>query len=163
MDSSGRFDVDSESDCGEMRESLNADINILRFSISRPNLSIRFILPTLALLMLFCSCAGSRHFHPIPAEGPPSAPKYLEVRAAASVATMHFPAGVYSLYAEDDAGYYYRAPRKIAEHSAGTPIWHDGGIYVNKRHPLRLRGYVFWAGKLTHVGDLSETKHELHN
>jgi hypothetical protein len=135
------------------------------FQFLPPILSARFLLLTLAVLLstLLCSCAGGRHFRPIPAEGPPSAPNYLELKSDASVATLHFPAGVYSLYAEDDVGYYYRAPQKIAEHSAGTPIWHDGGIYVNKRHPVQLRGYVFWAGKLTHVGDLSGAKHELHN
>jgi hypothetical protein len=115
------------------------------------------------LVFLLCSCAGSRHFHPIAAEGPPSAPRYLELKSGASVATLHFPAGVYSLYAEDDVGYYYRAPRKIAEHSRGTPIWHEGGIYVNKLDARRLRGYVFWAGKLTHLGNLSGTRHELHD
>jgi hypothetical protein len=76
---------------------------------------------------------------------------------------MHFPAGVYSVCAEDDRGYYYSAPSKIAEHSTGTTKWHDGGIYVNKRDHRRLRGYVFWAGKLTHVGNLSGTQHEFHD
>jgi hypothetical protein len=115
------------------------------------------------LVFFLCSCAGSRHFHPIPVEGPPSAPRYLELKSGASVATLHFPAGFYSLDAEDDVSYYYRAPRKIAEHAGGPPIWHDCGICVNKRDARRLRGYVFWAGKLTHVGNLSGTRHELHD
>lgn len=121
----------------------------------------RFLLLTLGLLL--CSCAGNRHFHAIPAEGPPAAPRYLELESAASVATLHFPRGVYSLCAEDDVGYYYCAPHKIAEHSAGMPIWHDGGIYLSKRDDRRLRGYVFFAGKLTHVGNLSRTRHQLHD
>jgi hypothetical protein len=121
----------------------------------------RFLPAILGLLIV--SCAGSRHFQPIPGEGPPSVPRYLDLKSEVSVATMHFPAGAYSLYAEDDVGYYYRAPRKVAEHSAGTPIWHDGGIYVNKRDPYRLRGYIFWAGKLTHIGNLSGAPHALHD
>ena len=73
---------------------------------------------------------------------------------------MHFPAGTYSLSAEDKKGYYYRAPRKVAEHSSGTSIWHDGGIYVSKRNPGKLRGYVYWGGALTHLGNLSRAKYE---
>jgi len=88
------------------------------------------------------------------------APRYLDFGSDVSVATLHFPAGTYSLYAEDSAGFYYRAPRKIAEHSAGIPIEHDGGIYVSKRNSDRLRGYVSWGGKLTHVGDFSRRRHE---
>jgi hypothetical protein len=124
--------------------------------------AVRILLLSTFYLLLF-SCAGSRHYHPIPAEGPPAIARYLELRSEVSVATMHFPAGTYSLVAEDDRGYYYRAPRKVAEHSAGAPIWHDGGIYVNKRDPRRLRGYVYWGGKLTHVGNLSRARHDLHD
>jgi hypothetical protein len=125
---------------------------------------LNFSTTQLLNVVLLCSCAGSRHYHPVPGEGPPTTPRYLEVSSEASVATMHFPAGTYSLNAEDDVGYYYRAPRKIAEHgAAGTPIFHDGGIYVNKRDPRRLRGYVYWAGKLTHLGNLSRVKHQFHD
>ena len=126
---------------------------------SRLNISTARLL-NLCLALLLSACAGSRHYHAIPAEGPPTTPRLLEVRSEVSVATMHFPAGTYLLTAEDDVGYYYRAPRKIAEHTAGTPIYHDGGIYVNKRDPRRLRGYVYWGGKLTHLGNLSRVKHQ---
>jgi hypothetical protein len=124
----------------------------------------RFLLSTLAFLfsVALFSCAGGRHFHAIPAEGPIMAPRYLDLGSDISVATLHFPAGTYSLYAEDSAGFYYRAPRKIAEHAAGTPIWHDGGIYVSKRNSGRLRGYVSWGGKLTHVGNFSRRRHDFH-
>ncbi len=113
----------------------------------------RFLLSLLAFLfsVAIFSCAGGRHFHAIPAEGPIMAPRYLDLGSDVSVATLHFPAGTYSLYAEDSAGFYYRAPHKIAEHSAGIPIWHDGGIYVSKRNSGRLRGYVSWGGKLIHI------------
>ena len=122
----------------------------------------RFLLSLLAFLfsIVLLSCAGARHFRAIPAEGPIMAPRYLDLASDVSVATLHFPAGTYSLYAEDSAGFYYRAPHKIAEHSAGLPIWHDGGIYVSKRNSDRLRGYVSWGGKLIHVGDFSRRRHE---
>ena len=35
----------------------------------------------------------------------------------------------------------------------------DGGIFVNKRDPNKLRGYVWRAGAITHVGNLSGVKH----
>jgi hypothetical protein len=117
-----------------------------------------FLLSTLTFLLF--ACAGSRHFHPIPAEGPPAVPRYLELRSEAQVATLHFPPGFYSLSAEDDAGYYYAAPRKIAEHRGRGGVSHEGGIFVNKRNQARLRGYIFFAGGLTHVGNLSHAKHE---
>jgi hypothetical protein len=77
------------------------------------------------------------------------------------VATLHFPAGVYSFYAVDDKGVYYRAPRPVMQHMGGGSRPHNGGIFVNKRNPARLRGYIFNAGALTHVGDFSRTPHEL--
>jgi hypothetical protein len=121
----------------------------------------RFNALTIALLLT--SCAGSRHFHPIPAEGPPAVPRYLELRSETQVATLHFPAGLYSLYATDDAGYYYAAPRKIAEHRGRGGVSHNGGIFVNKRNQSKLRGYIFLAGGLTHIGNLSRAEHEFRN
>jgi hypothetical protein len=115
------------------------------------------------LVFLLCSCAGGRNFHAIPADRPPATSRYIELNSSVSVATMHFPAGSYSLWAEDSKGYYYRAPRKIAEHTGGTSIWHEGGLYVSKRNPRKLRGYVYWGGALTHLGNLSRVKHEFHN
>jgi hypothetical protein len=113
-----------------------------------------------AWTLLLVSCAGNRHFQ-IPAEGPPAdAPRYVELLAEKQVATLHFPAGFYSFYAVDDAGYYYRAPRKIAEGRGANSVLHNGGIFVNKRDPKKLRGYVYWAGALTHVGDLSRVRHQ---
>jgi hypothetical protein len=115
------------------------------------------------LSLLVCSCAGGRNFHAIPAEGPPNVPRYLELRSSVRVATMHFPAGTYSLCAEDSKGYYYCAPHKIAEHTSGTSIGHDGGIYVSKRSRKKLRGYVYWGGARTHLGNLSRAKCEFHD
>jgi hypothetical protein len=107
---------------------------------------------------LLCACAGSSHPQPVsPSEGPPTH-RYLELYREKQVATLHFPAGVYTLDAVDKIGYYYRAPRKISE--AGS-AWRDGGIFVSKRDLNKLRGYVWRAGAITHVGNLSHAKHRL--
>lgn len=119
---------------------------------------VRFLLSTLAFL-LFSSCAN-RHFEVV-AEGPPGdAPHYVELLDGVQLATLHFSPGLYSFYAVDDFGYYYRAPRKVVEHTAGTSAFHSGGLYVSKKSPKRLRGYVYMAGGLTHVGDLTHAHYE---
>ena len=115
---------------------------------------------TAASALLFTACAN-HHFR-VPAEGPPSdAPHYVDLISETQVATLHFPPGSYSFYAVDDAGYYYRAPRRIVEHTGGISMLHNGGIFMNKRDPKKLRGYIYLAGALTHVGDLSRVRHEL--
>ena len=104
---------------------------------------------------LFSACAGSSHPQLIsPSEGPPSR-RYIELFQEKQIATLHFPAGVYTLDAVDKIGYYYRAPRKVREGCA----LRDGGIFVSKRDPQKLRGYVFRAGTVTHVGNLSRVGH----
>ena len=113
-------------------------------------------------VFLLSSCAGSSHPRLItPSEGPSPSPQYLEVYSELHAATLHFPAGVYTLNAADKIGYYYRAPRKIAEHIGGGSLWRDGGIFVSNRNPQKLRGYVYRAGTITHVGNFSRTKHRL--
>ena len=121
----------------------------------------RFLLSNLAFLLsiLLSSCAGSSHPRLIsPGEGP-SSPRYLEVYSEQHAATLHFPAGVYTLNAVDKIGYYYRAPRKIAERTGSGSLWRDGGIFISKRNPEKLRGYVFRAGTITHVGNFSRAKY----
>src|SRR5437764_15430652 len=116
-----------------------------------------FLLSTLAFLL--SSCAGSSRPRLVtPSEGPIS-PRYLEIDSELHAATLHFPAGVYTLNAVDKIGYYYRAPRKIAEHFGGGSFWREGGIFVSKRNPQKLRGYVFRAGTITHIGNFSLAKH----
>ncbi len=111
------------------------------------------------LAFLLSSCAGSSHPRLIsPSEGP-SSPRYLEIYSELHVATLHFPAGVYALNAADKNGYYYRAPRKIAERIGSGSLWREGGIFVSKRNPQKLRGYVYRAGTITHVGNFSGVKH----
>jgi hypothetical protein len=74
-----------------------------------------------------------------PSEGPGS-PRYLQLYSERQIATLHFPAGIYVLNAADKIGYYYRAPRKILEQGS---IGRDSGIFVSKRDPNKLRGYVY--------------------
>ena len=111
------------------------------------------------LAFLLFGCAGSSHPRVItPSEGPPNR-QYLELYSDVHAATLHFPAGVYTLNAADKIGYYYRAPRKIAEHAGSGALWREGGIFVSKRNSDKLRGYVFRAGTVTLVANFSGAKH----
>jgi len=116
-----------------------------------------FLLSTLAFLLSSCA-SSSRPRLVTPSEGPIS-PRYLEIYSEPHAATLHSPAGVYTLNAADKIGYYYHAPRKIAEHFGGGSLWREGGIFVSKRDPQKLRGYVYRAGTITHVGNFSGVKH----
>lgn len=84
----------------------------------------------------------------------------LELRSSPAVATVHFPAGVYSLDRTDADGYYYRAPRQVIKHSFAGPQPYNGGIFVSRRDPRKLRGYIVWAGGWTKIGNLSGEPHE---
>jgi len=114
----------------------------------------------LVVALLLASCGGSHHFRATNPAETSSTPPYLELRSERSVATLHFPRGVYVLDAVDDKGYYYRAPRKIVQHSFSGGLQHDGGIFVARRDQKKLRGYVILPSGLTHVGNLSRTDHE---
>src|SRR2546428_3923026 len=99
---------------------------------------------------LLVSCAGSSHPRLVtPSEGI-STPRYLEIYSELHAATLHFPAGVYTLNAADKIGYYYRAPRKIAEHTGGGSVLRESGDFVSKRKPPKTRGYVSPARPRTH-------------
>jgi hypothetical protein len=111
---------------------------------------------------ILSSCAGSSHPQAVtPSEGPVGAPRYLELYSTKQIATLHFPPGVYTLSAVDRIGYYYRAPRKIGERVGSRLAPIEGGIFVSKRDTQKLRGYVWRAGAITHVGNLSHVKHRL--
>jgi hypothetical protein len=118
------------------------------------------IVAGLVLALLHSSCGGSRHFRATNPAETSSTPPYLELRSERSVGTLHFPRGVYVLDAVDDKGYYYRAPRKIVQHSFSGGLQHDGGIFVAKQDQGKLRGYVILPSGLTHVGNLSRNDHE---
>jgi hypothetical protein len=105
--------------------------------------------------LFLSACAGSSHPQLIgPSEGPPNR-RYLKFYSEKQIATLHFPAGIYTLNAVDKIGYYYQAPRKIREGYA----WRNGGIFVSKRDPQKLRGYVYRAGAISHVGNLSRARY----
>jgi hypothetical protein len=118
----------------------------------------RFLPSTLAFL-LFSSCAN-HHFR-VPANGPPAnAPRYVELLREKQVANLHFPTGLYSFYALDDKGFYYRSSRAIVQRTANSSVLRKGGIFISNRNRKKVRGYVFLAGSITHVGDLSRVPHE---
>lgn len=115
------------------------------------------LLSTLAFL--FFGCAGSPHPRLVSLSEGPIAPRYLEIDSELHAATLHFPPGVYTLNSVDKIGYYYRAPRRIAEHVGSGSLWREGGIFVSKRNSEKLRGYVYRAGTITHVGNFSRVRH----
>ena len=110
--------------------------------------------------LTLASCGGTHHFRSTTPAEMSSAPPYLELRSEPSAGTLHFPRGTYVLDAVDDNGYYYRAPRKIVQHSFSGNVGRAGGIFVAKRDQRRLRGYVILSSGLTHVGNLSRARHE---
>lgn len=132
-------------------------MNALRLNFSTPQ-RLTFWFAFLSLVTCHLSllgCAGSPHPQLIsPSEGPPTR-RYIQLDAEKQIATLHFPAGIYTLSAADKIGYYYRAPRKIREGMVGR----DGGIFVSRRDPHKLRGYVYRAGTITHVGNLSRARY----
>jgi hypothetical protein len=84
----------------------------------------------------------------------------VELRDEPQIATFHFPRGLYSLAAEDNAGYYYRAPRRVMKHSFDGFDPYDGGLFVRKDNPRMIRGYIVWAGGRTKIGNLSRGNYE---
>ena len=113
----------------------------------------------LGATLLFSGCGGTDRRHSINRAATITAP-YLELRADASAGTLHFPRGVYVLDSEDHKGYYYRAPRKIYQRSFSGGLPYDGGIFVSKQNPRKLRGYVIMPYGVTHVGSLSSASYQ---
>jgi hypothetical protein len=106
-------------------------------------------------------CAGSRHYRTLDEGGTPGAPHFLDLHQAAQIATLHFPAGTYVLEAADDAGFFFRSPSPIRENSFSGSLFHRGGLYLSNSRHRSLRGYVYWHGGLTHVGNLSRADYAL--
>lgn len=84
---------------------------------------------------------------------------YLELASSPAVSTVHFPRGTYILESSDNTGFYYRAPQSLVKHSFAGPQQYDGGLFVTRREPARLRGYIIWAGGRTKIGDLTRQPH----
>lgn len=117
----------------------------------------------LALSALLPSCAGSQHPRVIATNESSPAPRCLELSKEVKVNTLHFPSGTYRLHSSDAIGYYYRTPRGVIQTGIGGPQMRDGGIFVSKRDPKKLRGYVMVAGGVSHVGNFSKAKYRAHN
>jgi len=107
------------------------------------------------LSTLLLSCGGSQRPRAVDAANVGNVPQFIELRREVRANTLHFPAGVYSLSASDKIGYYYRAPHKIAQHTASSSIKRDGGLFVSKRNRAKLRGYIYLGGGIVHVGNFS--------
>ncbi len=122
---------------------------------------MRFIPAAFAAIFVLTSCTGGQHFHVTSPAEAPSTPPYLDLHSDYSVGTLHFPAGIYVLEAEDDKGYYYKATRQVVQRSFSRGAQRDGGIFVEKRNSHRLRGYIIMPSGLTHVGNLSRADYEL--
>jgi hypothetical protein len=122
----------------------------MKIEISRA--SGGFLISILAFLL--SSCGGSQHPRAVNAAAT-NVPKFIELRREVHASTVHFPAGTYSLTSADKIGYYYRAPRKIAQHTAAGSVLREGGIFVSKRNRERLRGYIYLGGAAVHVGNFS--------
>ena len=110
----------------------------------------------IAAAWLVAACGGSPHPRAVGNSGTAAVPASIELRSEVRVATLHFPAGIYTLTSTDKIGYYYRAPHKILQHAAGSSVPRDGGIFVSKRSRDKLRGYIYLGGAITHVGNFSK-------
>ena len=117
---------------------------------------------TFALACLVAACAGSPH-PPAEAPGSVNAPSVIELQREVRVASVHFPAGVYTLSAADRIGYYYRSSRGVIHGSGPGRVVRQGGIFVSKRNRAKLRGYIYFGGSVTHVGNLSHARYEFRN
>jgi hypothetical protein len=117
----------------------------------------------IAAAWLFAACGGSPHPRAVGNSGAVAAPASIELRSEVRVATLYFPAGIYTLTSADKIGYYYRAPRKILQHTAASSFPRDGGIFVSKRSRDKLRGYIYLGGAITHVGNFSKADYVFRN
>ena len=116
--------------------------------------ALRILAPVVVVALLLEGCGGGR-FRTVGPTPPTGAPRAIELYSEISVATLHFPPGIYSLHAADSKGYYYRAPRQIMQHTGAGRVARDGGLFVAKRNRKKIRGYVYWGGGLTHIGKFS--------
>jgi hypothetical protein len=112
------------------------------------------LLVLLAAAFLLPGCAS----RPAPQFDAP--PQTLVLQESASRGTIHYPEGTYTLESEDSSGYYYRAPRSVRQNSFGGSYPHEGGVFVLKRDPQRIRGYIVLGNERRKLGNLSGVPHE---
>lgn len=129
------------------------------YAMNCPMRNLHWALLAILIALLFAGCGGTDRRRPV-SPSATTAPPFIELRSNISAGTIHFPRGLYTLETEDQNGFYYRAPVKVSQHSFGHGYGHEGGIFVSKRDPRKLRGYVIMAGGLTHVGNLSRADYE---
>jgi hypothetical protein len=111
-------------------------------------------------MFVIAACGGSPHPRVVREPGTIGAPRVIQLYSEVQVATLHFPAGLYSLQAVDGIGYYYRSSRGVIQHLGTGPVVRRGGIFVSKRNRAKLRGYIYLGGAVTHVGNLSRAQYE---
>lgn len=107
---------------------------------------------------LLAGCARDRPLRTIHAAESVPVPRYIELEREQSIATVHFPPGLYSLDSADHTGYYYRGPRRLRRNSAAGAVTEEGGLFLSGSN-RRLRGYIVWAGGRTKLGNLSKAPH----
>ena len=87
----------------------------------------------LGLLAVCILCSACQSISPLKSTPPY---KDIVVNRPFSVGNIAFminlPAGVYTPQLEDEDGYYYAAPQKLAGHDAFKPLIVDGGIYLER-------------------------------
>jgi hypothetical protein len=120
---------------------------------------MKFLAPAAAVLLasLLVSCGGGGGYRQVSARH--GVPQFVELHDTHTINTFHFPAGTYTLEAEDNDGYYYRAPVRLAQQSFTGQMPHDGGIFVRKGKRRSMRGYVVWAAGRTRIGNLTHARH----
>ena len=87
-------------------------------------------------------------------------PQTLVLQETTSRGTIHYPEGTYAFESEDSSGYYYRAPRTVRQHSFCGSYPYEGGVFVLKRDPRRIRGYILMGTERRKLGNLSDAPHE---
>lgn len=99
------------------------------------------------------SCVTGSRLRPVPGNEAVAVPRYIELAGEQSIATIHFPPGLYALALEDRRGYYYRSTRPVIQHSFAGFDKVQGGIFLAKTRRT-VRAYVMRAGGRTLIGHL---------
>jgi hypothetical protein len=143
--------VGNECNLSSLHSEQPTSCSAFRTSLKLASLAVAcFLLPA-----LLTACAAERTYRDLPPGEGPAIPRVVELGNELSIETVHFPRGAYFLSGEDEAGYYYRAPKQLIKHAFAGFQQYDGGIFMPKRNPQNVRGYIVWAGGRTKIGHLS--------